>query len=182
VREDVADARLMVPLPRGLGHCPPVDGLALASVLTSAVAVVSTASVAVWNANRAAKTAREARVDQRAADAYLKVLSLAEQEAQWLEVRVDHLKVVGSEEAYYSGLVPLSQVPAPAFLDRAMASALLAAYGSAEVRARYATWRDAADSTISSRTNPSPHPKTCGTSAKTSNPKSGQLAKPLQML
>jgi hypothetical protein len=94
--------------------------------------------------DRAAQTARDARVDQRAADAYLKVQSLAEQEAQWLEVRVDHLEFEG-EDAYWSGVPPLSEFPKPAQIDRATASALLAAYGSADVRALHATWRYAAD-------------------------------------
>jgi len=71
-----------------------VDGLALASVLTSAVAVVSTAGVAVWNANRAVETAREARVDQRAAEGYLKVLSLAEAEAQRLDEQGPYPRIV----------------------------------------------------------------------------------------
>jgi hypothetical protein len=65
-----------------------VDAVALASVISSAAVGLAGASVAFYSARRTAKTAQEGRVEQRAADGYLKVLSLAEQEAQWLDANV----------------------------------------------------------------------------------------------
>jgi hypothetical protein len=62
-----------------------VDGVALASVITSGVLDVTTPSIAVWTTRRNVGIARENRVQQRLADGYLKVLSLAEQEAWWLD-------------------------------------------------------------------------------------------------
>ena len=47
--------------------------------------------VALYGARRTAKTAEEGRLEQRAADGYLKILSLAEQEAQWLDSRAFNL-------------------------------------------------------------------------------------------
>jgi hypothetical protein len=62
-----------------------VDVVALASVISSAVVGLTGAGVALWSTQRTAKTAREARLDQRQADAYLKVLTLAEAEAHWID-------------------------------------------------------------------------------------------------
>jgi hypothetical protein len=61
-----------------LEHCPPVDAVALVSVISSAVVGLTGAGVAWWSTQRTAKTVREARAERRAADGYLKVLSLAE--------------------------------------------------------------------------------------------------------
>jgi hypothetical protein len=49
------------------------------------------AGVALYGAHRTAKTAQEGRAEQRAADGYLKILSLAEQEAQWFDSIVFNL-------------------------------------------------------------------------------------------
>ena len=49
------------------------------------------AGAALYGTRRTAKTAQEGRIEQRAADGYLKILSLAEQEAQWLDSRVFNL-------------------------------------------------------------------------------------------
>jgi hypothetical protein len=68
-----------------------MDVVALASVISSATVGSAGASVALYGARRTAKTAQETRTEQRAADGYLKVLSLAEQEAQWLDSTVYNL-------------------------------------------------------------------------------------------
>ena len=64
-----------------------MDVLAVTSVIVAGVAAASTGINAFYNTRRTAKTAKEGRAEreQRAADGYLKVLSLAEQEAQWLD-------------------------------------------------------------------------------------------------
>jgi hypothetical protein len=48
-----------------------VDGVALASVITSGVAVIATSGVAVWSVRHNAKLARETRVQQHLAESYL---------------------------------------------------------------------------------------------------------------
>ena len=68
-----------------------MDVLALAAVIVAGVGAASTGINAFYNTRRTAKTAREGRAEQRAADGYLKVLSLAEQEAQWHEAVVFNL-------------------------------------------------------------------------------------------
>jgi hypothetical protein len=56
-----------------------MDVLAVTSVIVAGVAAASTGINAFYNTRRTAKTAKEGRAQQRAADGYLKVLSLAEQ-------------------------------------------------------------------------------------------------------
>jgi hypothetical protein len=83
-----------------LRHSSAVDVVALASVIvgpcgvgpcSSATVGLAGAGVALYGTRRTAKTAEEGRVQQRAADGYLKVLSLAGQEAQWLDSIVYNL-------------------------------------------------------------------------------------------
>ena len=64
-------------------------------------------------------------MEQRAADGYLKVLSLAEQEAQWLDSRVYNLGLDRKELEY--GVVSPMKVSKPELTDRATASALIRA-------------------------------------------------------
>jgi hypothetical protein len=120
-----------------------MDGVALASVITSGALGAATASIAVWTARQSAKLAKEQRVQQRSADGYLQVLRLAEQEAQWLDSCV-HNFGLDHQDLYY-GAAERIDVPRPAVADRATASAVLAAFGSTAVRARHAEWRSAAD-------------------------------------
>jgi hypothetical protein len=63
---------------RGDWNTPLVDAVALASVISSAAVGLTGAGVAFYSAHRTAKTAREGRAEQRAADGYLKVLAVAE--------------------------------------------------------------------------------------------------------
>lgn len=57
-----------------------MDGVALASVITSGVLGITTSSIAVWSARQNVKLARETRVRQRRADSYLEVLRIVERE------------------------------------------------------------------------------------------------------
>ena len=61
-----------------------MDGVALASVITSGVlgitTTTTTTSIAVWSARQNVKLARETRVRQRRADSYLEVLRIVERE------------------------------------------------------------------------------------------------------
>ncbi len=108
-----------------------VDVLAVTSVIVAGVAAASTGINAFYNTRRTAKTAKEGRAQQRAADGYLKVLSLAEQEAQWLDSLVHNYGLDRKELEY--GVVSFLQVPKPAVTERATAAALIAAFASEPV-------------------------------------------------
>jgi hypothetical protein len=120
-----------------------MDLPALKDVITSAAAL---AAVVVSGASvfQIAKTARRGRSEQRAADAYLAVLRLVEQEAEWLGLQVYH-HAYDRETLAFMGVSALSEVPRPVAGDRATAAAYLAAYGSSAVRAKHSSWREAAD-------------------------------------
>ena len=121
-----------------------VDAVALVSVISSAAVGLTGAGAAFYAAHRAAKTAREGRGEQRAADGYLKVLSLAEQEAQWNDASIFNLGLDPQELAW--GTVEMVDVPAqPAPTDRATAAALIAAFASEPARTSHAAWREASD-------------------------------------
>jgi hypothetical protein len=119
-----------------------VDAVALAAVITSGTVGFAAAGAAFYSAHRTAKTAREGRAEQRAADGYLKVLSLAEQEAQWLDAAVFNLGLDPRDDV---SSVLQRDVPEPAFTDRATAAAMIAAFASGPVREVHAAWRQAAD-------------------------------------
>jgi len=121
-----------------------VDAVALASVISSAAVGLTGAGVAFYGTYRTAKTAREGRGEQRAADGYLKVLNLAEQEAQWTDATIFNLGLDPQELAW--GTVETVDVPAqPAPTDRATAAALIATFASEPARASHAAWREASD-------------------------------------
>ncbi len=123
-----------------------MDPLALASVITSGVVGLGGFGVAIWSGLNNAAMAREQRREQRAADAYLHILRLAEQESQWLDSCVRNFGLDFDELRF--GLVTSIDVPKPPLLDRATASALIAAYASITVAERHAAWRSSADSVV----------------------------------
>jgi hypothetical protein len=95
-----------------------VDAVALASVISSAAVGLAGASVAFCNTRRTAKTAKEGRAEQRAADGYLKVLSLAEQEARWLDATAFNLGLDPREVAQIDIRVEVAEPPG--VTDKAM--------------------------------------------------------------
>jgi hypothetical protein len=94
-----------------LEHSPSVDVVALASVISSAVVGLTGAGVAFYSTHRTARTARKGRAEQRSADGYLKVFSLAEQEAQWHDASIFNMGLDRQELA--CGTVAKVEVPAP---------------------------------------------------------------------
>jgi hypothetical protein len=120
-----------------------MDPLALAAVIVAGVSAASTGINAFYNTRRTAKTAQEGRAEQRAADGYLKVLSLAEQEARWLDPRVFNLGLDPREKAYFDISVEVPEPPG--VTDKATAAALVAAFASPSVWEAHNAWRDAAD-------------------------------------
>jgi hypothetical protein len=117
--------------------------VALAAVITSGTVGFAAAGAAFYSTHRTAKTAREGRAEQRAADGYLKVLGLAEQEAQWLDAAVFNRSLDPRDDFTISFV--RREVPEPAITDRATAAALIAAFASGPVREAHAAWRQAAD-------------------------------------
>ena len=112
------------------------------AVIVGGIGIYSTLKLARLNATHTDKVARENRVQQRLADAYVKVLSLAEQEGQWIAATTyncsrDKGDLWESQE--------FREAPKPAITDRSSAAALLAAFGSAAVLAQHSAWRAAAD-------------------------------------
>ncbi len=127
-----------------------MDGVALASVITSGVLGITTSSIAVWSARHNATLARDTRVKQRLAESYLEVLRIVEREGQWVEASVTNWKLAVEEEAAFGiDAVMAGHVtgfgrvgaPGPAATDRATIAAHLAAFGSDNVREFYRTWR-----------------------------------------
>ncbi|MGH3936453.1 MAG: hypothetical protein ACRDS1_15990 [Pseudonocardiaceae bacterium] len=127
----------------------PVNGVALASVITSGVLGIATSSIAIWSARQNAKLARETRTQQRLADSYLEVLRIVEREGLWIEASVANWKIA-AEEAEVEPIPEARnwlpgfkrvKVPEPAVTDRATTAAHLAAFGSDNVRRLYQAWR-----------------------------------------
>ncbi len=53
-----------------------MNGVALASVITSGVLGIATNSIAIWNARQSVKVTRETRTHQRLAESYREVLRI----------------------------------------------------------------------------------------------------------
>jgi hypothetical protein len=125
-----------------------VDGVALASVITSGVLGITTSSIAVWTARQNAKLARETRTQQRLADSYLEVLRIIEREGQWVDASITNWKLAAEEaeiepDPGARDWLPSKRVKVlePAVTDRATIAAHLAAFGSTKVRRLYLAWR-----------------------------------------
>lgn len=111
-----------------------MDGVALASVITSGVVAIATSG---WTVRQSAKRARETRL----AESYLEVLRIVEREGQWVEASIMNWTVAVQEHEY--GPLKRIEMPGPAATDRATIAAHLAAFGSANVRSLYQAWRSA---------------------------------------
>jgi hypothetical protein len=83
------------------GILRPVDGVALASVITSGVLGITTSSIAVWSARQNAKLARETRTQQCLADSYLEVLRIVEREGQWVEASIINWTTAAEKQAAF---------------------------------------------------------------------------------
>jgi hypothetical protein len=87
----------------------------VAALISLVVGALSTAATA-WSAHKTAKTAREGRIDQRRADAYLQVLSIVEREGHWIETWVANFgNLPDPHDEYAEELVrpPAPEVCAP---------------------------------------------------------------------
>jgi hypothetical protein len=119
-----------------------VDGVALASVITSGVVAIATSG---WTGRQSAKRARETRL----AESYLEVLRIVEREGQRVEASITNWKLAAEEAEFepnpglrdYVPGFERVKVPEPAVTGRATAAAHLAAFGSANVRRLYQAWR-----------------------------------------
>jgi hypothetical protein len=123
------------------------DGVALAAVIVAGISVVSSGVIAWRVPDRAAKhaleLARENRTQQRLAEAYADVLRIVEREGLYLFAKVCNSVAAAIESEYDP--IPRMQVAPPQLTDQASVTALLAAFGSDDVRNKYNGWRGAVD-------------------------------------
>jgi hypothetical protein len=120
-----------------------MDPIGIISVIGSTLVGLGGVAVAWRNGRQPLLVEREKRRQERLADSYLEVLQIAEREGQWLETTTANLRL--DREEIHNGLVRPVRVPETEVRDRARVAALLAAFGSTEVRTSYAACRSAAD-------------------------------------
>lgn len=116
-----------------------VDGIALASVITSGVVGLCGLAAAVWSTHHNGKLVREGRVQERRIDAYLQLLRLVERHTLWIERSMQGAEVTGDP---YADAPKLPVDPDPAEL--ATIDALVAAFASEKLRRVILQWRTAA--------------------------------------
>ena len=110
--------------------------IATVSIIATASIGVLTVGGTVWNSLQPARVAREARIEQRRADAYLEILRLAEQESLYYNATLTNMLIEATED--YPGLVNGVGVPEhPPVESRATLAAHVAAFASEEVAAAY---------------------------------------------
>lgn len=128
----------------------PVNDFATAVVPVAAIVVSGLVSVLVprISGNLAKDLARENRIQQRLADAYVDVLQIVEREGLWLQAAVTNLKNSVWDEYEQ---IPRLRAPEPTLADQATAAALLAAFGSNDVRENYDEWRSAMSAALQER-------------------------------
>ena len=114
-------------------------------MISSATVGIAGAGVAFYSARRTAKTAEKGRLEQRAADGYLKILSLAEQEARWLDAKVFNFGLDPREMAQQGIDISVEVPEPPGVTDKATAAALVAAFASVSVWETHTAWRDTAE-------------------------------------
>jgi hypothetical protein len=118
-----------------------MDGVALASVITSGVLGVTSTGVAVWTARLTSRTARDTQVRQRRSEAYLELLRLVEREGLWVHHGIDRFEAKAYDRYDYINWTQRPSVPEPPVTDRAAMTALLSAFGTDAVRERHKAWR-----------------------------------------
>lgn len=119
-----------------------MDGVALASVITSGAVGVSGLGLSLWTQRQAARLAREQRLQGRLEKAYLDVLTHVELEGLWAQSTYRNMELA-IEDRYES--VERVQVDRPSPERRAEAGALLRALGSDEANDAFLDWRREVD-------------------------------------
>lgn len=117
-----------------------MDGIALASVITSGIVGLGGLTVAAVTSGKDRDAARSLALDQarlqRRADAYVEVLRVAETAGQWASTTTPSLD--------FGDPVP----PLPDLAAQAQVQALVGAFGSTEVRDLERAWRDSVRAVI----------------------------------
>jgi hypothetical protein len=110
-----------------------MDGLALASVITSGTVGALGVGSGVWATRLTRSLTREGRFEERRIDAYLEILRHVEHKTLWWERR--HLRIEATGDPQYTyGLSTLPGLPrAPEVDELATIDALLAAFGSEQL-------------------------------------------------
>ncbi|MEK6443921.1 hypothetical protein [Pseudonocardia sp. T1-2H] len=118
--------------------------IATVSIIATASIGLMTVGGTIWNSLQPARVAREGRIEQRRADAYLEILRLAEQESLYYTARMTNLLIAAIEDQ--AGLESRIEVPEPPPVEsRASLAAHVAGFASADVANAYRTWRTRMD-------------------------------------
>lgn len=117
-----------------------MDGLALASVITSGTVGALGVGSGIWATRLARSLTREGRFEERRIDAYLEILRLVEHKTLWWERNLLRTEATGDPQYTY-GYSTLPELPrAPEVDELATIDALLAAFGSEELVESCAGW------------------------------------------
>ena len=121
--------------------CDPHEvDIAVVSIVATATIGVLTVGGTIWNSLQPARVAREARVEDRRATAYVEILKLAESESRYFNARAVNLVIAATED--YEGIESRVDVPAEPSVDsRAGLAAQVGAFASDDVTALFNTWR-----------------------------------------
>lgn len=110
-----------------------MDGLALASVITSGTVGALGVGSGIWATRLTRSLTREGRFEERRIDAYLEILRLVEHKTLWWERRLLRMEATGDPQYTY-GYSTLPELPrAPEVDELATIDALLAAFGSEQL-------------------------------------------------
>lgn len=118
--------------------------IATVSVIATATIGLFTIGGTIWNSLQPGRVAREARVEERRADAYVEILRLAEHESLTYNSRLTNALIAATEG--YPHIEDRLPVPEDPPVDtRASLAAQTAAFASKEVATAYRTWRTRMD-------------------------------------
>lgn len=122
-----------------------MDGIALASVISSATLGALGVGSAIWSTHVTQGLVREGRFAERQIDAYLEILRLIEHKTLWWQRRALRLEA-SDDYAYKYGHLSLPELPrAPEVGELATIDALLAAFGSRALVESCAGWVASSD-------------------------------------
>jgi hypothetical protein len=117
-----------------------------AAVIASFVSLVL-GTVGIWRSYLDSRQSARRERDVRRAEALVDVLRLVERRGVAIQDQIHNLTEVDNEDsARWEVTLPRREVNMPSRNDRAEARALLAAHGTADVKAKFAAWLEIVDS------------------------------------
>lgn len=123
-----------------------MNWLGIVAVIVTGALGLAGLAVTLRTNSEGLKAARRAQINEHRARAYLELLKLVEGEGAWLDYRSDYATYLVFRRY---GTERPADVPKPDAQDRADREALLAAYGSTDVRAKHGNWAAAVDAVVS---------------------------------